>query len=142
MTHGDEISDEITDPEFEVLHFSGGDVVAIRVGRGSRQAYAEFYRWLAQLTAHHGVIRVYEEAPGWSASTFLSHIRATVPDLRYGPNIVMDKYACIGDTMWPKLMYRLWRLTKPFWPMAPRRMRYYDWSDRDKAKAWVLDRTS
>ncbi len=69
----------------------------------------------------------------------MSHLHGIVPDLRYGPKATIRRYACVGDTVWPKLNFYLWLLITPVWPMAPREMRYFHSSEREQALAWLRE---
>ncbi|GAA3731503.1 SpoIIAA family protein [Salinactinospora qingdaonensis] len=126
---------------FEVLASTGGNLVAVRAGGAAiGQDYERLYAWLAEETERHGAVRVYEEIPGWTGPIFRSHVRyGTFADLSYGPEITISSYAVVGDSGWARLMYRLWFLIKPVWPLAPLRMRYFDWPERGRALAWLLE---
>lgn len=122
---------------FEVLAASSGDVVAVRMGRGSAAGYQEFYDLLVEKTREYGTVHVYEETTNWTLGTYLSHLHGVVPDLKTGPQFDIGRYAAVGDSQWTKLLYHQWRAIAPVWPVAPDEMRYYKSSNRERALAWV-----
>lgn len=122
---------------FEVLAASSGDVVAVRMGRGSAAGYQEFYDLLVEKTREYGTVHVYEETTNWTLGTYLSHLHGVVPDLKTGPQFDIGRYAAVGDSQWAKLLYHQWRAIAPVWPVAPNEMRYYKSSNRERALAWV-----
>lgn len=122
---------------FEVLAASSGDVVAVRMGRGSAAGYQEFYDLLVEKTREYGTVHVYEETTNWTLGTYLSHLHGVVPDLKTGPQFDIGRYAAVGDSQWAKLLYHQWRAIAPVWPVAPDEMRYYKSSNRERALAWV-----
>ena len=126
-------------PMFEVLDESRGDLVAVRVGRRTRQGYVDFYSLLAEKTEEHGTINVYEEVPNWTFSTFLSHLHGIIPDLRYGSEFDINRYAAVGDSVWAKLLFDWWRAIRPIWPVAPAQMDYFDVEDSEVALTWVRE---
>ncbi|MFC7074596.1 STAS/SEC14 domain-containing protein [Halovenus rubra] len=122
---------------FEVLDETEDNLVAIRVGRGTRQGYEDLYSLLVEKSEQYGTIKVYEEVPDWTFSTFLSHLHGIVPDFRYGPDFTIARYAAVGDTRWAKLLYDWWRAVRPIWPVAPETMRYFDLEERLDALQWI-----
>lgn len=122
---------------FEVLAASSGDVVAVRMGRGSAAGYQEFYDLLVEKTREYGTVHVYEETTNWTLGTYLSHLHGVVPDLKTGPQFDIGRYAAVGDSQWAKLLYHQWRAIAPVWPVAPDEMRHYKSSNRERALAWV-----
>lgn len=122
---------------FEVLAASSGDVVAVRMGRGSAAGYQEFYDLLVEKTREYGTVHVYEETTNWTLGTYLSHLHGVVPDLKTGPQFDIGRYAAVSDSQWAKLLYHQWRAIAPVWPVAPDEMRYYKSSNRERALAWV-----
>jgi hypothetical protein len=109
-------------PMFEVLDETDGDVVAVRVSTGSRDGYKDLYELLVSKTEEHGTIYVYEEVPDWTGFTFLSHLHGVIPDLRYGPKFNISKYAAVGASVWSKLLFDLWFVVRPVWPVDPDRV--------------------
>jgi len=126
---------------FEILDETEDDLVAIRVGRGMRQGYANLYSLLVEKTEQYGSLRLYEEVPNWMFSTFLSHLHGIVPDLRYGSDFSISRYAAGGDTMWAKLLFDWWWIVRPVWPVAPDTMRYFDQTERTAALQWLQNST-
>lgn len=124
-------------PMYKLLEATEADVVAVRMHDGTVDGYREFYELLADKTAQYGSIYVYEEATNWTGRTFLSHLAGLIPDIRYGPTFDIERYAAVGDNRWVRLLYELWKLIRPVWPVAPAEMRYFDISDREKALHWV-----
>lgn len=122
---------------FEVLDESEKDLVAVRVGRGTPQGYEELYSLLRRKTEKYGAVRVYEEVPDWTLSTFLTHLHGIVPDLRYGSMFTITQYAAVGDSVWARLLFDLWRTIRSIWPVTPERMRYFDMDDRAAALRWI-----
>mgnify|MGYP000250604573 FL=1 len=122
---------------FEILDATDADLVAVRVGTGSPSGYAEFYSLLAERTDQYGSIRVYEEGQGWTLGTNLTHLHGIVPDLRYGPEFDISRYACAGDSVWAKLLYHQWKAIRPVWPVAPDAMRYFHLNQREAALRWL-----
>lgn len=124
---------------FEVLDETQehDDLVAIRVGWGTRRGYDELYSLLIDTTETYGAVRVYEEVPNWTLSTFLTHCRGIIPDLRDGPDFTIERYAAVGNTGWSKLLFDWWRIIRPIWPVAPEQMRYFDMENRSEALRWV-----
>jgi len=122
---------------FEILDQTEEDLVAIRVGRGTRRGYDELYSLLAQKTDEFGAVRVLEEVPDWTLTTFLSHLHGLIPDLRYGSQFTISRYAAVGDSMWAKLLFDWWKSIRPIWPVAPGRMRYFEMVDRPEALEWL-----
>ncbi|WP_435197700.1 STAS/SEC14 domain-containing protein [Natronomonas sp. EA1] len=122
---------------FEVLDETEDDLVAIRVGRGTRQGYEDLYSLLVEKSEQYGTIKVYEEVPNWTFSTFLSHLHGIVPDLRYGSDFTIARYAAVGDTRWSKLLYDWWRAVWPIWPVAPETMQYFDLEERPDVLQWI-----
>jgi hypothetical protein len=127
---------------FEVLDETEGDFIAVRVGSGSSAGYERFYSLLVERTEQYGSIRVYEEVPNWTVRTYLTHLHGIVPDLKYGPDFNISQYACVGDSIWAKLLYYQWRGIRPIWPVAPDNMRYFHVEDRDDALRWLSGTTS
>lgn len=126
---------------FDVLDETDEDLVAIRVGRGTRRGYEDLYSLLARWTAQYGPLRVYEEVSDWSVSTFLTHLHGIIPDLRYGSSFSIDRDAAVGDSVWARLLFEWWRAIRPVWPVAPDRMRYFDIADRTSAYRWLQEDT-
>lgn len=124
---------------FEVLDTTEEDLVAVRVGAGSKSGYEEFYSLLAERTREYGSIRVYEEVPNWSFGTYLSHFHGILPDLRYGNRFDISRYACAGDSLWAKLLYFQWKGIRPVWPVAPDTMRYFPLHRREAALRWLTE---
>ena len=122
---------------FEILDETEGDLVAIRVGRGTRQGYDELYSLLVQKTDKYGAVRVLEVFPDWTFSTFLSHMYGIIPDLRYGSQFTISRYAAVGDSVWAKRLFDWWKIIRPVWPVAPDRMRYFGMSERSDALRWL-----
>lgn len=98
---------------FEILDETEGDLVVIRVGRGTCQGYVELYLLLAQKTDEYGAVRVLEVAPDWTLLTFLSHVYGLIPDLRYGSQFRISRYAAVGDSVWAKLLFDWWSGIRP-----------------------------
>lgn len=126
---------------FDILDETDKDLVAIRVGRGTRRGYEDHYSLLARRTDQYGPLRVYEEVPDWSILTFLTHLHGIVPDLRYGSSFSIDRYAAVGDSVWAKLLFKWWRAIRPVWPVSPDRMGYFDIADRASAYRWLREDT-
>lgn len=124
---------------FEILDATADDLIAVRVGTGSRQGYDELYSLLVDRTDEYGSLRVYEEIPGWTLGTYLSHLHGVLPDLRYGHDFDIRRYAAAGDSRWAKLLYQQWRLIRPVWPVAPDTMRYFDINSRGEALCWLAE---
>lgn len=122
---------------FEVLYETNENLIAIRVGQGTRTGYQELYSLLVEKSDQYGQIQVYEEVPNWTFGTFLTHLRGVVPDLRYGPDFDIDRYAAVGDTRWAKLLFDWWHTIRPIWPVAPNEMRYFDIKEREQALDWL-----
>ncbi|WP_436908008.1 STAS/SEC14 domain-containing protein [Halosimplex marinum] len=129
-------------PMFEVLEATSEDVVAVRMHHGTPAGYREFYDLLVEKTNEYGSVHVYEEARGWTMTTYLSHLHGIRPDLRTGPKFEIDRYAAVGDSRWAKLLYHQWRAIAPVWPVAPAEMRYYELPERKRALDWVAAATS
>ena len=83
---------------------------------------------------------MYEEVPNWSFRTFLTHLHGVVPDLRYGPDFDIDRYAAVGNSRWAKLLFDWWRVVRPIWPVAPDEMRYFDSTERERALDWFSEK--
>jgi len=98
---------------FDILEATRGDVVAVRVGRGTAIGYEEFYDLLIEKSEEHGIVHVYEEMTNWTLSTYLSHLHGIGPDLRTGPKFDIGRCAAVGDSGWAKLMYWQWRAIAP-----------------------------
>lgn len=128
---------ESASPMFEVLGATGGDVVAVRMNGATPSGYRQFYDLLVEKADEYGSVHVYEEATGWTLSTYLSHLHGVLPDLRTGPKFDIERYAAVGDSRWAELLYHQWRAIAPIWPVAPNEMRYYGRPDRDRALEWV-----
>ena len=128
-------------PMFDILRATGEDVVAVRMRTGTPAGYREFYDLLVEKTEEYGTVQIYEEAPGWSLSTYLSHVHGLLPDLRTGPEFDIDRYVAVGDSRWARLLYNQWRAIAPVWPVAPNEMRFYELSERDRALDWLTART-
>ena len=124
---------------FEVLHETNENLIAIRVGKGTRTGYQELYSLLVEKSDQYGHIHVYEEVPNWTFGTFLTHLHGVIPDLRYGPDFDIDRYAAVGDTRWAKLLFDWWRTIRPIWPVSPDKMRYFDMKDHDQALSWLRE---
>lgn len=122
---------------FEILDETEGDLVAIRVGRGTRQGYDELYSLLVQKTDEYGAVRVLEVVPDWTCSTFLSHLYGIIPDLRYGSQFTISRYAAVGDSVWAKLLFEWWKIIRPVWPVAPDQMRYFEIEEQSTALQWL-----
>lgn len=122
---------------FDVLDETEADLIAIRVGRGTKQGYHELYSLLVERSEEYGSIRVYEEVPDWNFRTYLSHLHGLIPDLQYGPDFNIRQYAAIGDSVWAKLLYYQWRCIRPIWPVAPDDMRYFQVENRSEAFDWL-----
>lgn len=125
------------DPMFDVLEASIDDIVAVRVHTCTTDGFRKLYDLLAEKTAEYGAVHVYEEAPNWTLTTYLSNLHGIVPDLRQGSSFDIDRYAAVGDSYWAKLLYYQWRAITPVWPVAPNAMRYYKHSRRNRAFNWV-----
>ena len=126
-------------PMFEVLDESKDDLVAVCVGRGTRQGYADFYSLLAEKTEEHGTINVYEEVPNGTFLTSLSHLHGIIPDLRYGSEFNINRYVVVGDSVWAKLLFEWWCAIRRIWPAAPTQMGYFDVEDSEVALTWVRE---
>lgn len=126
-----------SDGMFELLDATGEDVVAVRMDAGTPAGYRAFYDLLVEKTDEYGHVHVYEEAPNWSLSTYLSHAHGIVPDLRDGPEFDIHRYAAVGDSMWFELLYYQWAAVAPVWPVAPDEMRRYSMAERRRAIEWV-----
>ena len=135
------MSPDISTRMFDIMDKTDEDLVAIRVGRGTRRGYEDLYSLLARRTAQYGPLRVYEEVPDWSFSTFLTHLQGIVPDLRYGSSFSIARYTAVGDSVWAKLLFEWWRAIRPVWPVDPDRMRYFDIADRASAYRWLREDT-
>ena len=122
---------------FDILDETQDDVVAIRVGHGTKRGYKELYSLLAETTERYGAVNVYEEVPDRTAATFLSHLHSVIPDLRYGSDFTIHRYAATGDTRWAKLLFDWWQIVRPIWPVAPDTMRYFDLTERTAALRWL-----
>ena len=122
---------------FEVLDATDDEIVAVRVGVGTRGGYRELYEMLAEKTEAHGSVRVYEEALGWTPGTYLSQLHGFVPDLRYGTTFEIERLATVGDSLWSKLLYHQAKAVRPIWPFSPDEMRYYNPNERNRALNWV-----
>ncbi|MFC4986766.1 STAS/SEC14 domain-containing protein [Saliphagus infecundisoli] len=122
---------------FEILDETEGDLVAIRVGRGTRQGYDELYSLLVQKTNEYGAVHVLEVVPDWTCSTFLSHLYGIIPDLRYGSQFTISRYAAVGDSVWAKLLFDWWKIIRPIWPVAPDQMRYFETEEQSTALQWL-----
>lgn len=127
---------------FEVLDATEDDFIAVRVGSGSSAGYERFYSLLVERSDQYGSIRVYEEVPNWTFRTYLTHLHGIVPDLKYGPDFNISHYACVGDSIWAKLLYYQWRGIRSIWPVAPDHMRYFHVNERDDALQWLSGTTS
>jgi len=57
--------------------------------------------------------------------------------LRNGTDFNISHYACVGDSIWAKLLFHQWRVTGPVWPVAPDNMRYFHLNQRDEALRWL-----
>lgn len=125
------------DPMFDVLEATADDVVAVRVGICTTDGFRKLYDLLTEKTAEYGTVHVYEEAPNWTLTTYLSNLRGIVPDLQQGPSFNIGRYAAVGDSRWAKLLYYQWQAITPVWPVAPGQMRYYKLSERGRALDWV-----
>ncbi|MBX0297905.1 STAS/SEC14 domain-containing protein [Haloarcula nitratireducens] len=124
---------------FEILDETEKDLVVIRVGRGTQRGYDELYSLLIQKTDEYGAVRVLEVVPDWTFSTFLSHVYGIIPDLRYGSQFTISRYAAVGDSVWAKLLFDWWEIIRPVWPVAPNRMRYFEMSAFSDALQWLQD---
>ena len=124
---------------FEVLDSTEEDLIVVRVGTGSPDGYEKFYSLLIERTEQYGSVRVYEEVPNWTLRTYLTHLHGVVPDLRYGPDFTISQYACVGDSLWTKLLYYQWQGIRPIWPVAPEQMRYFHLDRREDAMQWILE---
>ncbi|RQG93471.1 STAS/SEC14 domain-containing protein [Natrarchaeobius chitinivorans] len=122
---------------FELLEATDDNVVAVGVADGTRDGYRALYELLVEKTANHGSVHLYEEVPNWTVSTFLSHYRGLIPDLRYGPKFDIGRYAAVGNSIWASALYHLWKAVAPVFPVSPGAMRYYDPSERFRALEWV-----
>lgn len=81
----------------------------------------------------------YEEVPNWSFTTLLTHLHGVIPDLRYGPDFEIGRYAAVGDSRWAKLLFDWWHVIRPIWPVAPETMRYFQMRDRERALRWIRE---
>lgn len=124
---------------FEVLDETEDDLIAIRVGRGTKLGYHELYSLLAKRSEEYGSIRVYEEVPSWTLRTYLSHLHGFIPDIQYGPDFDIRQYAAVGDSIWAKLLYYQWQAIRPIWPIAPSKMRYFQLENRNEALNWLTN---
>lgn len=122
---------------FDVLDASADDVVAVRVTNATGDGFRKLYELLSEKTGRHGTVHVYEEAPNWTLSTYLSNWRGIVPDLRLGSSFEIGRYAAVGDTLWAKALYDQWRAIAPIWPVSPEEMRYFEMTERNAAIEWV-----
>lgn len=136
-THDDTHQDHTGTPMYELLEATEDNVVALRMHNGTRSGYQEFYELLTAKTIQYGEIHVYEETTDWTVWTFLTHLTGLIPDLRYGSEFAIKRYAAVGDNVWARLLYELWKVIRPLWPVAPTEMRYFDVDDRDEALRWV-----
>lgn len=122
---------------YDVLETTEDDVLTIRVGHCTADGFRELYSLLAERTEEYGSVHLYEEAPGWTLRTFLSNGYGILPDIRYGSTFDIDRYAAVGDTVWSRGLYSLWKAVGPVWPVSPDHMRYFEFDDRDRALEWV-----
>jgi hypothetical protein len=83
---------------------------------------------------------VYEEVPNWTFGMFLTHLHGVVPDLRYGSDFDIDRYAAVGDTRWARLLFDWWRAIRPIWPVSPNEMRYFYRAERERALNWLSEK--
>lgn len=131
---------QATSEMVEILDATDEDLVAVRVGHGSPKGYDELYSLLVKKTEQYGSVRVYEEVPGWTFRTFFSHLHGAAPDLRHGLKFTVCRYAAVGDSLWAKLLFELWRAIRPVWPVAPDEMRYFSLAEGAGALEWVQER--
>ena len=124
---------------FDVLDETEGNLVAIRVGQGTPRGYRELYSLLKEKADEYGKIHVYEEVPNWTFRVFLTHLHGIVPDLRYGPEFDIGRYAAVGDSKWAKLLFDWWRVIRPIWPVAPEEMQYFELNNGEKTFNWLRD---
>ncbi|RLM91175.1 STAS/SEC14 domain-containing protein [Haloarcula sp. Atlit-7R] len=122
---------------YELLEATENNVIALQMHNGTRSGYQEFYELLSEKTSKYGAIHVYEETTDWTVWTFLTHLTGLIPDVRYGSEFAIKRYAAVGDNVWARLLYELWKVIRPLWPVAPTEMRYFDVDDRDEALRWV-----
>lgn len=137
MTTAETAPERTAEQIYEPLEAIDGNVVALRMHEGTRADYHDLYQLLAEKTAEHGSIDVYEETTDWTAWTFLTHIAGLVPDLRCGSDFHIERYAAVCDSRWAKLLYDWWRVIRPVWPVAPEEMRYFERDNREAALEWV-----
>lgn len=130
-------TEQASDRMFELLGATGENVVAVRMGAGTPAGYRELYDLLVEKTDEYGGVHVYEEAPNWSLSTYLSHAHGIVPDLRDGPKFDIHRYAAVGDSRWFELLYYQWAAVAPVWPVAPDEMCRFSMAERRSAIEWV-----
>ncbi len=124
---------------YELLDHGGEGVVAIRLTDDlTRGDFERLYSLLAERSAEHGSVRLYEEAPTFGASGFLSaSIHGFVPDLVYGDRITVERTAVVANDRWAWLLASLWRLLGPVWPMSAGALRFFDLAEREEALSWI-----
>jgi len=136
-THDAAHQNQTTTLMYELLDATEENVVALRMHNGTSAGYRELYELLTEKNEQYGSIHVYEETTGWTGWTFLTHLHGLLPDLQYGPAFDIQRYAAVGDNGWARLLYELWKLIRPVWPVAPKEMRYFDIDDREEALRWI-----
>ena len=80
---------------------------------------------------HHGKIRLLIQLHnfhGWDAGAFWEDLKFGIKDFNH-----FDRIAMVGENKWEKAMTLL---AKPFIPAT---VKYFDYTDREIARSWLLE---
>lgn len=115
----------------EILKETEGDLVAVQVsGKLTERDFDRYRVLLREKMALYGEIRLYFEMrafTGWKPGSFLEN---ALFDLVHGRKF--RKVAMVGEKDWQRWAAGLADLVKAG------RVRYFPWSEREFAKAWIM----
>jgi hypothetical protein len=114
----------------ELREEAGGKIVAVNLsGKLTAQDYERFGGEIDRLIKQHGKLRVLctmHDFHGWTAGALWQDIKF---DLTHFSHI--EKLALVGETKWEQGMATF---CKPF---TTAKVRYFDHTKADEAKAWI-----
>lgn len=100
-------------------------------GTVKKQDYERITPELEQMIHRHGKIRILAEMhdfKGWSARGFFEEMKLDAMHFND-----MERVAMVGEARWQEWMTKLWR------PFTTAKIRYFDRSQMDQARAWIMN---
>lgn len=122
----------------DVLEIQDG-AVAVRVtGTFTKQDYDKLYDVLAEQTAEHGKVDVFEAVVDFGFIGFLSTFIGIYHDIKYRDAIDLGRTAVVADSTWASLLTHIWAAITPHWTISPDDLRYYPMTEANDARHWIM----